>query len=103
MVSDEDKEIMRLRLLQFESVGSTADRVGASFGKPNLKPISEEMESLTFSLVNDIKFFIISICIWGLGVGFIMALNIIVMISVMGVEILPSRSWSFFAYNWFRL
>lgn len=46
MLSDEDKEIMRLRLLQFESAGSTSHRVGSSFGKPDLKPISEEMESL---------------------------------------------------------
>ncbi|RXG58743.1 hypothetical protein Avbf_13068, partial [Armadillidium vulgare] len=35
-----------------------------------------------FSLVNDIKVFIISICIWGLGIGFTIALNITVMIRV---------------------
>ncbi|KAL7639974.1 UNVERIFIED_CONTAM: hypothetical protein RMT77_009388 [Armadillidium vulgare] len=45
---------------------------------------------IAFSLVNDIKFFIISICIWGLGIGFTIALNITVMISVMGVEMLPA-------------
>ncbi|KAL7639977.1 UNVERIFIED_CONTAM: hypothetical protein RMT77_009391 [Armadillidium vulgare] len=45
---------------------------------------------IAFSLVNDIKFFIISICIWGLGIGFTTALNITVMISVMGSEILPA-------------
>ena len=47
MVSDKDKESMRLRLLQFESAGRTTDCVGASFGKPNFKPISEEIKSLS--------------------------------------------------------
>ena len=47
MVSDKDKESMRLRLLQFESAGRTMDCVGASFGKPNFKPISEEIKSLS--------------------------------------------------------
>ncbi|RXG60630.1 hypothetical protein Avbf_17778 [Armadillidium vulgare] len=51
---------------------------------------------IAFSLVNDIKVFIISICIWGLGIGFTIALNITVYDKCDGSRNAPSRSWSSF-------
>ncbi|RXG72150.1 hypothetical protein Avbf_09129 [Armadillidium vulgare] len=43
-----------------------------------------------FSLVDDIKLYNIIICGWGLGIGSTIALNVMVMIEVMGIEMLPT-------------
>ncbi|RXG57675.1 Monocarboxylate transporter 14 [Armadillidium vulgare] len=45
---------------------------------------------IVFSLVKDIKFYVISTCCWGLGIGCALSLHITAMISVMGVDMLPA-------------
>ncbi|KAL7639981.1 UNVERIFIED_CONTAM: hypothetical protein RMT77_009395 [Armadillidium vulgare] len=45
---------------------------------------------IAFSLVDDIKLYNIIICGWGLGIGSTIALNVMVMIEVMGIEMLPT-------------
>ena len=47
MISDDNKDSMRLRLFQFQNAGLTADRVGSAYGKPNLKPIPDSKTSLS--------------------------------------------------------
>ncbi|RXG58314.1 Monocarboxylate transporter 14, partial [Armadillidium vulgare] len=45
---------------------------------------------IVFSLVKDIKFYLISTCCWGLGVGSALSLHVTAIISVMGVDMLPA-------------
>ncbi|RXG51361.1 Monocarboxylate transporter 14, partial [Armadillidium vulgare] len=45
---------------------------------------------IVFSLVKDIKFYVISACCWGLGIGSALSLHVTAMISVMGVDMLPA-------------
>ncbi|RXG53298.1 Monocarboxylate transporter 13 [Armadillidium vulgare] len=48
------------------------------------------LENYAFSLVSDIKYFMIIICCYGFGLGFAISSYITVMIEVMGIEMLPA-------------